>query len=188
MVGTRKWILGFWLCLVLSCGVWVLVQPSLFTAESIARLLRDYEAHLLLAYLAINLLRGLTLLPGTPLVFAGLILFPGRHWEVLAISMLGILFASTMLYYFSSYLGFAGQLKQRFPRQVERVQEQLEGSRGMLFVFVWAFLPLVSTDVVCCVAGTLRMSFWRFIVAVGAGELILCSIYVFSYLGMPKLL
>lgn len=187
MVGIKKWILGFWLCLVLGCAIWVVLQPSLFTAESIALFLRDYEAHLLLVYLAVNLLRGFTLLPGTPLVFAGLILFPGRHLEVLAISMVGILFASTMLYYFSHYLGFAEQLKRRFPRQVEQVQEQLEGSRGMLFVFVWAFLPLVSTDVVCCVAGTLRMHFGRFILAVGAGELILCSIYVFSYLGMPKL-
>lgn len=187
MVGFKKWILLIWLCLVLGAGVWVLLKPSLFTADSIARLLREYEAHWLLLYLVLNLLRGLTLLPSTPLVFAGLILFPGRSLAVLAISMSGILFASTMLYYFSDFLGFAEQLRRRFPAQVERVQRQLQGSRGMLFVFLWAFVPLVSTDVVCCVAGSLRMNFGRFILAVGAGELLLCSIYVFSYTATPKL-
>lgn len=187
MVGIKKWILGIWLCLALGCAVWVLLRPSLFSAESIARVLRDYETHLLLVYASVHFVRAFTLLPSTPLVFAGLILFPGRPGVVLAISMGGILFAATLLYYCSEYLGLAGQLRQRLPTQMERVRRELQGSRGMLFVFLWSFIPLVSTDALCCVAGGLGIRFWRFILALGAGELLICSIYVFSYQGMPKL-
>jgi uncharacterized membrane protein YdjX (TVP38/TMEM64 family) len=55
----------------------------------------------------------------------------------------------------------------------------LEHPLGFFFVALWAFFPLVPTDLVCYVAGTTKMNYLKFILAVCAGELILCSFYIF---------
>jgi uncharacterized membrane protein YdjX (TVP38/TMEM64 family) len=63
---------------------------------------------------------------------------------------------------------------------VEEIRKRLEHPFGLAFVALWAFFPLVPTDAVCYVAGTIRMHFLKFIIAVFVGELVLCSIYVFA--------
>jgi uncharacterized membrane protein YdjX (TVP38/TMEM64 family) len=135
-----------------------------------------------------QLVRGFTLVPSTPVVLAGTILFPSEPFLVLLISIVGILFSSSMLYFFSDYLGFGKYLERKHPAKIAKIHGQLQKPAGALFVMLWAFTPFVPTDAVCYVAGGLRMNFTRFIIAIGIGELILCSIYIFSYSKLPSIL
>lgn len=130
-------------------------------------------------YFGFSIIRGLTLLPSTPLVIAGIMLFPEHPFYVLAVSMTGILASSTMIYYFSDLLGFSEYFEKHSPRRIERIKERLEHPLGFLFVAAWAFFPLVPTDLVCYIAGTTRMNYWKFIAAIAVGELILCICYIF---------
>jgi len=124
------------------------------------------------------MLRGFTLLPSTPFVLAGTILFPSQPLAVLCISLVGILFSSTMIYFFSEVLGFHQYFEKKDAAVVDRLRRRLEHPLGAIFVAAWAFFPLVPTDLVCYLAGTVKMNYWKFIFAVLAGEAILCSFYV----------
>ena len=168
-----------WL-MVLAAGVgWYIADPQSFTAQNIAAFLERFQGWIWFLYLLMSVLRGFTLLPSTPLIIAGTILFPGQQWAVFAVSLIGIALSSTMIYYFSEFLGFDDFFDEHKPELTHNIRRRLEHPLGFLFVAAWAFFPLVPTDLVCYLAGTTRMSFWRFIAAVLIGEAILCAVYIF---------
>lgn len=154
-------------------------DPSRFTAENIAEFLGRFSGVIWLIYLGFSIVRGITLLPSTPLVLAGTLLFPEQPFAVLAVSMTGILLSSTMIYFFSEYLGFNEYFEGQKPELTHKIKAKLEHPLGFLFVAGWAFFPLVPTDLICYLAGTTKMNYWKFIVAVLVGELILCICYIF---------
>jgi uncharacterized membrane protein YdjX (TVP38/TMEM64 family) len=176
----REAAIGLWVCVILCGFAAYFIWPEFFLPENIAELLRTHQNKALLIYLFVSVARGFTLLPSTPLVLAGTILYPTQPALVLAISLIGIVISSSMIYWFSDLLGFDEYFESKKPKHVERIRSKLEHPFGLGFVCLWAFFPLVPTDAVCYVAGTIRMHFAKFIGAVFLGELVLCSIYVFA--------
>lgn len=172
-------MIGLWLTVIVVCVGYYLANPSAFTAENIAAFLTRFQGAIWIVYLIFSIVRGITLLPSTPLVLAGTMLFPGQPWAVLGVSMTGILLSSTMIYYFSDLLGFDEYFERKNPDLSHKVKAKLEHPLGFLFVAGWAFFPFVPTDLVCYLAGTTKMNFAKFITAVGVGEVILCSFYIF---------
>ena len=61
-----------------------------FTPEHIANFLRRWESLTLLVYLMASISRALVLIPSTPFVLAGVLLFPDSPWLVLTLSMFAI--------------------------------------------------------------------------------------------------
>jgi uncharacterized membrane protein YdjX (TVP38/TMEM64 family) len=175
----RVVFLLLWAAVVVTAVAFYLSRPTDFTATNIALFVERFESQVLLVYLAMSALRGFTLLPSTPLVLAGTILFPGAPWLVLVVSIVGIVISSSLIYFCSEALGFSHYFETKKPLAVARIRRRLEHPYGLAFVAAWAFFPFVPTDAVCYVAGTAKMHFPRFITAVIAGELVLCSIYVF---------
>jgi uncharacterized membrane protein YdjX (TVP38/TMEM64 family) len=176
----RKAAIAIWILIILVGIVSYFTWPEFFTPKNIASLLEKFQGEALLIYLGISILRGLTLLPSTPLVIAGTLLFPQQAWLVLAVSLLGILVSSAMIYWFSDLLGFSEFFETRKPEHVKKIRGRLEHPTGIFFVALWAFFPAVPTDAVCYVAGSTRMHFPKFLGAIFLGELILCSIYIFG--------
>jgi uncharacterized membrane protein YdjX (TVP38/TMEM64 family) len=177
----KKVIIALWILFLAVCIGMLLIFPNFFKPQAIADFIFQFKNLLLTVYSVICILRGLTLIPNTPFLLAGMILFPGEPVLVLTISILGIIFSSTMLYYFSGYLGFGNYLEERYPNRLVKIKDQLQKPTGFIFVMIWAFFPVVPTDAVCYVAGVLKMNFTKFILAIGFGELIICAIYVFFY-------
>jgi uncharacterized membrane protein YdjX (TVP38/TMEM64 family) len=171
-------MISLWAAIVVSAMAIYLADPAGFTARSIADFIATFETTAWVVFLSMSMLRGFTLLPSTPLVLAGTLLFPSQPLGVLGISLVGILFSSTMIYFFSEVLGFHQYFEKRDPALVDRLRHRLEHPLGALFVAAWAFFPLVPTDLVCYLAGTVKMNYTRFILAVFAGEAILCTLYV----------
>ena len=166
--------------LIVSGLVLYVSRPDLFTPGSIAGFLTKFQREALVVFLALSVVRGLTLLPSTPLVIAGTFAFPTEPWLVLVISIFGIVVSSSMIYWFSDFLGISEFFETRKANTVAKIRSRLEHPTGLAFVFLWAFFPLVPTDAVCYVAGSTRMNFPKFIAAITAGELVLCSFYIFS--------
>ena len=175
----RRVILVVWTLVVLTGVGSYILFPRSFSAENIAAFLERFGSLIWVIYLVFSILRGFTLLPSTPLVIAGTILFPQQPFAVLVTSMTGILLSSTMIYYFSEFLGFDEYFEDHKPELTHKIKAKLEHPLGFVFVAAWAFFPLVPTDLVCYLAGTTRMDFREFIAAVGMGELILCVCYIF---------
>ena len=175
----RRLIQILWIVTIAAGVISYIVSPQLFTAENIAAFLLRFQSIIWLIYIALSAIRGLTLLPSTPLVIAGTLLFPTQPWTVLAVSITGIFLSSSMIYAFSEYLGLSDFFESHKPELTHKIKVRLERPTGFLLVALWAFFPLVPTDLVCYLAGTTKMSYWKFIAAVLAGELILCSFYIF---------
>ena len=168
-----------WIGTIAAGVISYIAAPHLFTAENIAVFLLRFQSVIWLIYLAFSIFRGLTLLPSTPLVIAGTLLFPTQPFAVLAVSMIGILLSSSMIYFFSEYLGFHEFFENHKPELTHKIKARLEHPLGFGFVALWAFFPLVPTDLVCYLAGTTKMNYLEFIIAVFVGEVALCSFYIY---------
>lgn len=180
IIAIIRWIcILIWLGIAVTCVSIYLCDPSKFSADSIAGFLLRFDREVLLIYACLSILRGFTLLPSTPLVIAGTLIYPEQPLLVLFISLAGILLSSTMIYYFSEFLGFSDYFENHKPKLSHKLKAKLEHPLGFLFVALWAFFPLVPTDLVCYLAGTTKMNFWKFIAAIFIGELILCTCYIY---------
>ena len=178
-LGKKIFLLG-WLLFLMGCIGYYVSHTNEFTPRHISEFISKFEGHLLLAYFMISFLRGFTLIPSTPFVIAGVLLFPENKIIVLLISLGGILFSATLLYYLSEFLGFDSYFEKIAPERVIQITTKIDSPWGFLFVVLWAFFPLAPTDLVCYLAGTVRMNFLRFILAVALGELIICLFYSYS--------
>ncbi len=176
----RLILLTVWATIIITAVAFYFADPSKFTATNIAGFINSFGNEIWLIYFAMSVLRGFTLLPSTPLVLAGTFLYPNQPWLVLATALTGIIISSALIYFGSETLGFADYFETKKPNTVHRIKHRLEQPAGLIFVGFWAFFPLVPTDAVCYVAGMTKMNFPRFILAVFIGEVIICSIYVFS--------
>jgi len=172
---------GVWLLICLTIGGVLFANPSLLTPESIQSTVLNYGATAFWIYILLSMVRGFFLIPSTPFVLAGVAMYPDDPAIVISISMVGILFSATLLYFFSKKLGFSGYLERKYPSGINATKELLNGNRAMMFVAGWSFFPLVPTDVICYVAGLIPMPFTKMILGLFIGELVLVSCYV--YLG-----
>lgn len=176
-----------WLLTCLSLAIFFFFNPQLLNPETIKHKIASYGGLAVFLYFGVSMFRGFFLLPSTPFVFAGTAMYPDKPLMIISISMAGILFSATLLYFFSDRLGFAGYLEHKHPRPINATKELLSGNKATLFVALWSFFPLVPTDVICYVAGVIRMPFARMITGLFIGELILVSIYVYAGKGMLAL-
>ncbi len=169
-----------WISVILACVLGLIFKPEAFTPEAMASFLQRYEKNIFGIYLLLSIVRGLTMIPTTPLVIAGTLALPEHpHW-VLAISMIGILATSAMIYRFSDYLGFAEYFEKKNPKAIERIKKQLEKPTGVIFIFFWSIAPIVPTDVISYVAGSIGINFTKFIIPLFLGHLVLFSIVVYG--------
>ena len=178
-MASSKQIIGrtLWGIAVLTALLAYALYPEQFGAEGIAATLTKHHEAALLTYLAVSVTRGLFLLPSTPFVLAGVLLFPDEFSTVFLISMAGVLSGSAIVYLFSDSLGFADSLLRRHKHLYTRIAEKM-AHHGTPIVVLWAFFPAVPTDLISCIAGTTKMEFWRFLAAIGIGESILVALYV----------
>ncbi len=174
----KRWLLALWVLTFLSVFWWYLYNPSFFTAASLQVFLESFWGFLLLVYFILSALRWFTLIPSTPFVLVGLLLFPGNLFFVYGISMMGILLSATMIYFFSKEMGFEQLLMKNHESLIKKCEYWTE-QYGFLAVFIWSFLIIVPTDVICYMAGILRMNYYKFIAAVALWEGIICIILIF---------
>jgi len=184
----KKIIYGIWLGIVFFLLILFLVSPSSFSPEKIVTTLNNYQSHLLIAYTVVSVFRGLILIPSTPFVLAGVLLFPDQPWAVMVISMIGVIAGSSAIYFFSDFLGFSNKLENKYPKKISLWHKRLNSPRASFFVVGWSFFPFVPTDLLCYVAGIVKMPFRYLITGVIIGEAIIISLYVFYGTGVVEYL
>jgi uncharacterized membrane protein YdjX (TVP38/TMEM64 family) len=175
----RRWALRGWLLVVGLVLAFYAMHAEEFTPRQIAADLQRFEHGLLALYLLASITRALVLIPSTPFVLAGCLLFPERPGLVLAISLGGIALSATVIYHFAGLLGLDQWFETRHPDQSRRMQQWLSGPWGFWALVGWAFFPLAPTDLACYLAGSLRLPFGRYLAAVCLGELLVCAGYVY---------
>lgn len=130
------------------------------------------------AYVLLGSVRAFTLIPSTYLVIAALPFFPPVL--LLALSLIGVLISSAIIYLFSASL----RLEEVFERGRHRVQvvrlRALLQKHELPIIVGWSFFPLVPTDLICYVAGALEINFPKFLLGILLGEGAICAVYVFA--------
>ena len=127
-------------------------------------------------YLLLGCLRGFTLIPATSLVLVGIVFFPPAPLFVLTLA--GILASSASIYYFAEALHLEELLQRKHAQHLDRVQALLN-RYGLPMIALWAFFPLAPTDLICYLAGVLRIRVWICLLGVAIGEGAICAIYIF---------
>ena len=167
-----------WGVVILGVAALWIAQPERFSEAAVASTLAAWGAWSFVGYVLLSMLRGVALVPSTPVVLAGGILFPDAIWLVLVVSMLGIVLSATLLYRFPGYGGYDAWLESKHPEQIARLRVHLVKPRAQWFVALWAVTPVVPTDLICYVAGLVGMPFRRMIIGIVIGELPLVTAYI----------
>ncbi len=175
----KRIIYAIWIIIVIGLVFTFLLKPNWFTPENLSALFSKYNRNIWIIYIIISFLRGFFLIPSTPFVLTGILLFPEAPVEVLVVSMLGVVFSASLLYFFSDTLGFSAYLEEQFPEKSKWVEQKLRGARAFGFILLWSIFPLVPTDLICYVAGILRIKYFKLMSGVILGEGLLNCLYVF---------
>jgi len=170
---------SIWLFLVaLAIGL-LLLFPDWLTRDSISAYLGSLGSGALLVYLLMCITRSLLMIPVTPFVLAGAITFPDLLMLVFAISMAGIVMGAFLIYSFPAFGGYDRLLEERFPTKIARLEDTMRGNRYFWIIAGWSFFPLVPTDLICYVAGMVRLPFRKVVGPLMIGEIPLVTIYVY---------
>jgi uncharacterized membrane protein YdjX (TVP38/TMEM64 family) len=171
----------FWGLTLVSIGILYIAHPEVFSSEYLVNFIKEFKNEMIIVYVIISLVRGFFLLPSTPFVLVGVLLFPENLLMVLVISMIGIVFSSTALYYFSDLLGFSSFLERKFPKKVAKWKKILSHPNAIFYVIGWSFFPFVPTDMICYVAGIIKMPYKNMMLGIFIGELVLVAAYVYFW-------
>lgn len=167
-----------WIGVVAVIAIAWFAAPEWFDAETWSGRLARYGAWAWAIFMVVSLVRGVLLIPSTPVILTGAALFPTAPAAVFFISMVGICLSAALLYRFPGFAGYDSRLAAKYPEQLGRLREQLTKPRAQWFVAAWAFFPAVPTDLICYAAGLVRMPFHRLMIGIILGEVPLVLAYV----------
>lgn len=169
--------LYLWLALIATCLGLYTMRPGLFEPDNIRSFFSDNLYSGLAVYLLISTLRGFTLIPSTPLVLAGILVFPPL--PLFLVNQLAVYSSSAVLYYMTRSMRFDNFFFTHYPEQVERLINLLR-KRELPVISLWGFMPFIPTDMIVCICSVLRISVWKTLMGVSIGEGIICAIYIFG--------
>lgn len=178
MERTKHIIKITWLALALGGFIFYLVKPSVFTPEHIKGFLSEYEGYVILIYSLVSLLKGFVMLPNSPFVLAGVLIFPEQPWLVFWISLMGIMVGGSFIHLFADRLDVMKKSFKKSGGRGERMKIKVN-KYGFWIVALWAFFPLTPTNLICYIAGATKMPYKKFVLGLFIGQVPLILIYVF---------
>ena len=166
-----------WLALIASSLSLFFFMPELFEPQSIRQFFTDNLFSGLLVYFIISTVRGVTLIPLTPIVLAGVLVFP--PWPLFLVNQAGVYTSSAILYCMTRYMRFDNFFFTHYPQQVEKLILLLR-KRELPVISLWGFAPFIPTDMIICICSVLRISVFKTLLGVSIGEGIICAVYIFG--------
>lgn len=174
----RKIVLIVWILSIWALAYYLHLHIHLLDPENFFAWFQSFGTLTFFVYAFVFFLRGLVLLPSMPLVVVGMLFFPENHHLVFFISMLWIVLSSVIIYEFSDLMGFDEAFaKHKHSKKVEQAIEKY----GFWVILFWSFAPMVPTDLMSYVAGTIRYHFWKFILALSLGESIIVWVIIYGW-------
>ncbi len=169
--------LYLWLALIVSCLSLYALRPDLFAPERVQHFFSDNLFIGLIIYFVIATLRGFTLIPLTPFVLAGILVFPPL--PLFLVNQAAVYSSTAILYYMTRVMKFDHFFYDRYPAQVEKLILLLN-KRELPVITLWGFAPFTPTDMIICICSVLRISIWKTLLGVSIGEGVICALYIFG--------
>lgn len=169
--------LYLWLALIVSCLSFYFLRPELFEPAQMRLFFSSNMVIGLVIYFIVSTLRGLTLIPSTPFVLAGILVFPPL--PLFLVNQVAVYTSSALLYYMTRAMNFDKFFFTHYPEKTERLILLLR-KRELPVITAWGFAPFVPSDMIVCICSVLRISVWKTLLGVSIGEGIICAIYIFG--------
>ena len=179
MPRVRLIALVLWIGLVVGLSILYALRPALLEPERVVQALRGSGQSVLVGYVVLSVLRPITLIPSTLLIVVGTLLFPDLKWFVMISSLAAVVASAVLIYYFFEFLGLDDLFERKHAKHVRWLETQMN-QKGFWLVVGWSMFPFVPTDVICYVAGTLRMHVGKFALGVTLGEIPIVAFYVWA--------
>ena len=171
----RNAVLGLWIATVIGLAYYVAMHRSLLEPEHLMNFFQSFWSLAIVIFIVASFIRGIVLLPSTPLVLVWVLFFPDNPLLVFFISMLGIVFSGILIYKFSDIMWF----DEFFTKYLEnRDIDKIIDKYGFWAIVLWSFAPVVMTDLICYVAGMVRYNFMKFVLALLIGESAMVAILI----------
>lgn len=176
---SKKTIRIVWVLIILISAIYFFFNQHILDENSIKEFISKYKTYGLGILLLLHVIRGFLLFPAMPLIVMGGLLYPSSSFLVLIISLVGIAISSSMIYFLSEELNFKDSFDQDSKIYI-KIKTLLSSKFGFLYILVWAFIPVVPTDLVSFIAGTMTINYWKYIAALMLGALILCVFTIYG--------
>ena len=177
----KKLIGWIWLSLIVLMFVFLAFNPKYLSVSYLSEMIREYEGNIWMVYSAMLLFRCLVMFPSTPLLFLGYVIFPKYIFLVTGMVIISILISATFFYFFAGSMGWLHFFRKKYPVQMNRIEMKLQQPKSIYIVMFWSILPVFPTDVLCYIAGIVKMPFKIFISGVFLGQLPV--MYLYAQLG-----
>jgi uncharacterized membrane protein YdjX (TVP38/TMEM64 family) len=166
-----------WLLLVTGGIVTYFIFPEKLSLSFMKENAKNHLFATLIIYYLILSFRGLTLIPSSPLLLAGLLVFDPLNLFI--VNMAGIMTSSTIVYFFSKYLGFDIYFETKYSKYTQKIRAKLL-DKELPIIVGWSFFPLAPTDLIVYVGSTLRISVFRCLLGVFIGESLINAFYIIT--------
>jgi uncharacterized membrane protein YdjX (TVP38/TMEM64 family) len=173
----KKLAFYFWIFMITGGITVYFLFPDDINLLFLENFSEEYHYIALIIYFLLLSVRGLTMIPSTPLLLAGVLIFDPV--ELFLVNMAGILSSSTIVYYFSRYLGFDAYFETKYGKYVRKIRRSIT-DKELPVIVGWSFFPLVPTDLIVYVGSSLRVPVFKCLLGVFMGESVLNIFYIFS--------
>ncbi|HOW29661.1 MAG TPA: VTT domain-containing protein [archaeon] len=173
----KKEVLIAWIAIVIILFIIYLFAPNLLNLEFLNSFVKENKLLVVFLFISIITLISLTLIPSTPFVLSGLLLF--SPLETFIYSIIIIILYSTITYYFARYLGLDRYFEKKYPESIKKIRKALKGKEWFIIIG-WGFIPIFPTDLVIYMCSSLKIPFRKCLIGVLIGEGTLNALYIFS--------
>lgn len=175
-----------WLGLVCISLSLYFFYPEFFAPQYIRQFFSENLLLGLTLYFIISTLRGFTLIPSTPIVLAGILVFPPL--PLFLVNQAAVYSSSAIVFLMARYFRFDHFFSAHYPRQIRKLTRLLH-QRELPVISLWGFAPFVPSDMIVYVCSILRIRMWKTLLGISIGEGVICAIYIFGgYQGLTLLL
>ncbi|TFH05984.1 MAG: TVP38/TMEM64 family protein [Methanosarcina sp.] len=176
-MNSKKLAFYLWLLLITGGITSYILFPEKINLMFLKEISDQYHFIALIIYFLLLSARGLTMIPSTPLLLAGVLIFDPL--ELFAVNMAGILSSSAIVYYFSKYLCFDTYFETKYGKYTQKIRDGLK-DKELPVIVGWSFFPLVPTDLIVYVGSSLRIPVLKCLLGVFIGESVINAFYIFS--------
>ena len=171
----RRVVLAVWLVVVVGALYLYFFDPG-----TLQRMFADLVAQPKMLsgaiFFVIFCVRGFTLIPSAYFVIAAIPILPPIPLFFLALA--GIVVSAASLYVFSEAMALDEFIERNHKAGVRKFKDALQRYE-LPIIIGWSFLPLLPTDVICYICGTLKVDFKKFLLGILIGEGSICTVYIF---------
>ena len=176
-----RFLTRLWSLVIITAIIFLILNPRFLSPDYLKSLLEDYENFIWPIYIFMLIARVPLVFPPTPLLFLGFLLFPKLKLLVVLLVLLSTLLSATFFYFFAGNSGLGEYFHRKYPKQTSKIENMLSRPSALWFVIIWSFTPIAPIDLLCYLAGLVRIPFKYLIIGMIIGQLPILVAY--AYLG-----